>query len=438
MSTRPLNDEEVQRLPELRTSAQKYNRFGKPQQKEEDYALDYAIDTSAVARAFPDFTQGSSSFEPDSPSIEIGRGAKKSNGGTIGKLARSEEYSSNAQLDLNEDSFDSSKPMSIGGGYQLMYTPPIRSRQTSKKTEIEAHGQLRHDAQPRRASGLRKEVVDPSLPLAKTKDYGSGESRKASGESQRTVASMQARVRDENDSPHMSEEKRPSVGLTARKTRFGNVNSQQTGTHDPLPTRFSTAQTLMKSVAPKKQQNPRTVPSTNPGTQQSFVLPPMPNMSELISGVFDNGTPVFSRDGKPSRFVAALQRSTVNGVNLADVDEIPMRVDEQAIFLNLQLLQDKVKELEKINAALSDEMCDLERKNRILEGEKEFRQRTSRRDSALGTSESEGANDVGGGQRRLLVEKSRKFVRNALWRRETNQIQGWSRLSAHCKPRLTR
>lgn len=406
-STRPLENQ-VQQLPELRASVQKYNPSYK--RKDEDWEQDFAIDTSAVARAFPDFSQGSSGFEPydrsDSPSIEIGRGAKKSKGEPIG-------------LDVKEASFDSDAPFSIGGGYQVMYTPPLNSkqppigsRQSSRKTETHHRDWLKGNAEPRKASGLRKEIVDPSPPPAKTTDFDSGEGRKTSGETRRSTSTMQPCVRDENDMSRLSEERAPVTNLTARSTRFGNIKAQQNGPHDALPTRFSSAQTLMSSVGPTEQQKQHTQPtmsSANTGTQPTFKIPPMPNMNELLSGVFDNGTPVFTRNGKPSRFVQALQQSTLND-RREDVGEIAMRDDEQAIFLQLQMLRDRCAQLERKDAETSIEMSELKRKNGVLRGENEVRQKQTRRDSALGTSGSD--TERGVGQRRLLVEKTRKILRN--------------------------
>ncbi|KAK4692475.1 hypothetical protein P7C71_g4741, partial [Lecanoromycetidae sp. Uapishka_2] len=407
-STRTMADQ-AQHLPELRASAQKYNMFAKIQRKDEDREQDYDINTSAVARAFPDFSQGSSAFddglEPDSPSIEIGRGAKMANGAIIGKPGRSREYSFNAQLDTNEDSFNSDKPFDIGDGYQVMYTPPIRSRKTSNKTEGTPRDSLKGDVQPRKGSSLRKQIVDPSPPAAKTADYGSGESRNASGENQRFRVPLQSRVRNEDDLSHVSEDRVPAVDPTARNTRFGNTRTQRNRSHDALPSRFSSAQTLMNSIAPKQQQMTQTISSTNPTVQQSFALPSMPKMNELLSGVFDNGTPVFSRHGQPSRFVQNLQQRK-DSHRHPNIDEIAMRTDEQAIYLQLQMLQDKCAQLEKKDVETSNIIHELKEKKRTLEDEKNARYQASRRDSGLGTSDSEGAQVAKDGQRRLLAEKN--------------------------------
>lgn len=396
MSTRQL-DNNAQQLPELRASAQKYSRFTRPEP-------DFAINTSAIGRAFPDFSQGGTSSDDESLSIEIGRGLKKRSNSKVGRL---NEYSSNAQLSLDGDSMNFSAPMI--GNYEVTGTPPLTQRQSSEKTD-EARGSSRRDAQMRRPSGLQKETTRLSPPPSKTKDYGSGESRNGSGENRRTLSSMHARVRDENERSRLSEERPPTLDLTARNTRFGNIKGQHTGSNGVMPTKFSSKQGLLQSLAPKNRQKSKTV-ATPQGTQQSFMLPDLPNIFELVSGIYEDGTPVFSRHGKSraSRFVSA-SGQPAKGQDYIEVNEIPVPADEQAIFLSLKLLQDKVATLEKTNAEAENTIQDLQQKNRVLEGEKNDRGRVPRTDSALGKTDSDGGHEIGGSQRKLLIEKNRKWA----------------------------
>ena len=397
MSTRQL-DNNLQQLPELRASAQKYSRFARPEP-------DYAINTSAIGRAFPDFSQGGTSSDDDSLSIEIGRGLKK---GINSKAGRMNDHSSNVQLSPDGDSMDFSAPMI--GNYEVTGTPPLTQRQSSRKPEEMHRTSSRRDAHVRRPSGLQKEILGPSPPPSKTRDYGSGESRKGSEENRRTLSSMHARVRDENEQSRFSEERPPTLDLTARNTRFGKVKSQHTASNTAMPTKFSSKQGLLQSLAQRKRQNPQSV-STPQGTQQSFILPDLPNISELVSGVYEDGTPVFSRHGKSraSRFVSA-SGQTSKFHNYAGVDEIPVPADEQAIFLSLKLLQDKVATLEQSNAEAENALQGLQQKNRVLESEKIDRRRAPRSDSALGVTDSDGGNEIGGNQRKLLIEKNRKWL----------------------------
>ena len=393
MSTRQL-DNNARQLLELRASAQKYSRFSRPEP-------DFAINTSAIGRAFPDFSQGGSSSDDESLSIEIGRGLKQRSNTKAGRL---NEHSSNAQLSLDGDSMEFSAPMI--GNYEVTGTPPLTQRQSSDRTGEAPHESSRRDTQIRRPSGLQKEITRPSPPPSKTRDYGSGESKKGSEDNRRTLSSMHARVRDENERSRFSDERPPTIDLTARNTRFGNAKGH-TGPNLAMPTKFTSKQSLLQTLAPKNRLNSQTVP-TPQGTQQSFILPDLPNISELVSGVYEDGTPVFSRHGKSraSRFVPASGK-TGKRQEYALVNELSLPDDEQAIFLSLKLLQDKVATLEKTNAEAENAIQDLQQKNQVLESEKADR-RAPRSNSALGVTDSDGGKEIGGSQRKLSIEKNRK------------------------------
>jgi len=435
MSTRQF-DMISQQLPELRASAQKYNRFARQERSE----TDFAINTSALGRAFPDFSSGGTS-DGNSMSIEIGRGHRNTSNGAIGKLGRSREYSPNPPVSVSEDSLDFKAP--IVGSYQVVSTPPIRQRSTSRKNDDS--NALRREAHVRRASLNRKEQfellkktsqevlrnlketqkenVDPSPPPAKTTDYVSGGSGHKSGEERRTLAAMHARVRDEDDLSKINDERPPTIDLTTRSTRFGSGRNQPASTQESLPSKFSSAKDFMRTTTQKhrdSQQNAGlqahgAISSTpNPGTQQSFMLPDMPNLSELVSGVFQDGTPVFSRHGKSraSRFAPSSQArdGTVRGPDHAAVGEIPVPDDENAIFISLRLLQEKVADLEKDRAETQNTIQDLQQRNQMLELEKADQKRRQRSDSALGSSDS--GSDGGqrtGSSRKLIIEKNRKL-----------------------------
>lgn len=413
MSTRQL-DNTTERLPELRASAQKYRQYTRPEPE-------YAINTSALGRAFPDFTQAGTSSDDGSFSIEVGRGVKKSNG-TISGLGLSREFSSNAAINSNENSYNFSAPMI--GNYEVMSTPPALPKAASKMNGKSARHSLRKDASIRRASNTQKETTQHSPPLAKTTDYVSGGSRQGSAEHRRTLAEMQAHVTDTNDHSRTSQDRPPTVTLTVKNTRFGNAKTQQPTASDAMPARFSSSKDFMQSISQGKgahqqhaggQGNATTTSTNHGGTQQSFMLPDMPNLSELVSGVYEDGSPVFSSHGKAkaSRFASGShgRRSQLNTqIDYAVVGEIPVPADEQAIFLSLKLLQDRVVELETNRAEAEKTIQELQQMNWALEAEKTDRGRRERRDSALGMTDggSEAAEHGGRSQRKWIIERSRQ------------------------------
>lgn len=397
MSTQQL-DNNLQKLPALRASAQKYNRFSRPSRSEPPARSepDYAINTSAIGRAFPDFSQGGTSSDEGSMSIEIGRGAKKATYGPSPKAARSTGNAPNVQMELDEDSLDFAAPMI--GDYVVTGTPPLQQYQTTSKITKDFRESGKRDQKRRGPSGLRKEIAETSPPLAKTVDYGSGESGKGSGDHGHTLAAMHARVSNDKDWSHINEERPPTIDLTVRNTRFGYAkNHQKLMASGALPTIFSAAQGLTTTSGSGRKAKSST---PNQGTQQSFLLPDLPNMSELVSGIFEDGTPIFSRRGKsrPSRFAARH--------DFANVGEIPVPNDEQAIFLSLKLLQDKIAVLEKNQAENEGIIRNLENNNRILESNaiQQKKRASQRSDSALGISEDD---DEG---RKMKIETNRKSL----------------------------
>ena len=395
MSTRQL-DNQAQKLPNLRASAQDFQRTTLTEP-------DYAIDTSAIGRAFPDFSQGNVSSDESSMSIEVGRGAKKGGYGTVEKLGRSRDLSSNAQIELDGNSIDFSAP--IISSYEVTRTSSSKGQPVGDNSDT-VRTTSQSNAQGRRASGLRNEI-EPSPP-AKAKDYGSGDSRKGSDVSRRGLAAMHARVRDENDASKISDERPPTVDLTVRNTRFGNGKAPQNTSSNGLPTKFSASKGLRPSRPTSKQAAHST--TTPQPTQQSFMLPDLPNISELVSGVFEDGTPVFSRhvQSRNSRF--SPHQSKTGGQNRAAITEIAVPDDEQAIFLSLKLLQDKVAVLEKDKAEAEIAVKHLEESNRQLQTGNMGRRRASHRsDSALGTNDSDGGDEmVGGSQRKAIIERNSK------------------------------
>ena len=91
--------------------------------------------------------------------------------------------------------------------------------------------------------------------------------------------------------------------------------------------------------------------------------------------------------------------------------------DEQAIYLSLQLLQDKVSVLERSNAEAEYSVKELQQRNRELEAERLGGRRASHRsDSAIGMTDSDGGEDVAGasGRKSAIQRNSKSFDRPVL------------------------
>lgn len=250
--------------------------------------------------------------------------------------------------------------------------------------------------------------------------------------------------------------------MTTRSTRFGNNKakgqvrsrtSRETSSvlstptprlasdavrkHEPLLPRFIKESSLPTATKPEPQlprpsknvsavrhaaskpqlQHHPDMPVRVSGTTEAqptatLPLPEVPNLTELVSGVYDNGTPIFSEGKKrnASRFASASQvGENTNQVSLPDADEAKPKYDEKKLLASIRYLENKVLELQHHQAESEHTIQYLRQK--AFEAESKGRSAPRRSDSALGSIS--GGSDVGEdrpevGQRRLVIEKSRR------------------------------
>ncbi|EMC99731.1 hypothetical protein BAUCODRAFT_30123 [Baudoinia panamericana UAMH 10762] len=278
----------------------------------------------------PDYApSGNGSDSSTAASIEVGRGIKQ---GTWNDDA---DMSSNLILDFGGDS-----------QYEITGTPPIRPRNSSRKS----HGQLRRGASIKNAMGTvtGNDTVKATVTRSTNR---------------RSLSDALAKF----DSVSDEDLTQPTATFNARNTRF--TRSRQASAN--------VSGTPVRSVA-----NNVTVQSAT-YTANSFMLPDLPNISELVSGTRKDGTPVFSRTSKPrSRFTSGQYNPSLQH---AAIESVPIPEDEKAIFSSLQLLQDKIAalEMEKSEAQKRAE----EYEGKIIELRHQLEVERRRPDSALGSDE---------------------------------------------------
>jgi len=249
-------------LPELRNTAKKYARWSprRPQQ-------DVVINTSALAQAFPDFSQAGS--PNDTFSLEAPRGRKGKQQPTV--TSSTIEYTNDANMQT---------PMiNLPNNLRLMKTPMQRVEptqptiyedatrnngnvrnisnqartQSNTSSHINAHANTHYTANPN-AFNMRnksdnhppshfateqKENIPPmpqqQQPLKKS-SYTSNASRTISGE-RRTFKELHARVADESDGSFIGTERPATVTFQPKNTRFSKVaEKKQTQTDIFTPT----------------------------------------------------------------------------------------------------------------------------------------------------------------------------------------------------------
>ncbi|KAJ5095967.1 hypothetical protein NUU61_005323 [Penicillium alfredii] len=332
------------------------NKIRSGRQRVQEEEPDFAINTSTLENAFPEFSQIQTSEEDDSSnsdmSIEAGRG--------IAKPARRLDDSRSSVMSF-ENSVRSSSP-AVRVDYPTPQKPAMRS--TSRRAVSE---NLRKDAQLRRASQAQKEAMSPQVSKTQRADQ------------RRSLSEMHAKVRDNYDGSFLGDERPAPVAANSRSTRFSNPhNSQDIADAVERASREAYAKEMRRGSMPNNVSKPAanvTHTSNAPGdtmTRQSFLLPDLPNISELVSGVYEDGTPVFSRQQKmrSTRFVPLEQDAT--DVSLTrehmPLDAVPIPEDEKALFVSLRLLQDKVSELEMFKSEAEKRLEGYRQENATLKG----------------------------------------------------------------------
>ncbi|KAF1911423.1 hypothetical protein BDU57DRAFT_560518 [Ampelomyces quisqualis] len=350
MSTQHNIADETNTLPQyprIRSTAKKINAWHMLRSEQP------LPDTSMVAKEFGDFDH-SLSEEEEAVSVEQARGLNRSNRNTPSKM--SSQY--NSLYDI---------------------TPPSNRARKSYAAET---GSLRRDAQIRRASRNDLDTASPR-PASKRNSpaVAATQDRKRN-----SLAQLHAKLSEDESS--FMDHRPPTLTMdSAKNTRWGNrsrhTSLQIDGVAEP-----STRNTGTTRPRPATAQN---------ATAQSFILPDLPNLTELVSGVFEDGTPVFSKTA-PARSRFSAPPNGGRRPNHIPIEGIPIPDEEKAIFSALQMLQDKVADMERERA---------EAEKRIEEQDMELIELRATTQAQDKIRRSDSAQDSDSGKNSWKVEKTR-------------------------------
>jgi hypothetical protein len=352
MSTQHNIADETNTLPQyprIRSTAKKMNTW-------QAFRSEQIVpDTSMVNKEFGDFDH-SISDEDEAASVEQARGTGRSNRNTPSKM--SSQF--NSLYDI---------------------TPPSNR---TRKSYVAETGSLRRDAQIRRASRNDLDTASPR-PASKRNSpaVAANQDRKRT-----SLAQLHAKLSEDESS--FMDHRPPTLTMDSTKnTRWGNrsrhTSLQMDGNVD-TPSRLNAT--------------PRARPSTAQNTTaQSFILPDLPNLTELVSGVFEDGTPVFSKTAHArSRFSAPPNGG--NRPHHIPIEGVPIPDEEKAIFSALQILQEKVADMERERA---------EAERRIEEQDLELIELRATKQAQDKMRRSDSAQDSDSAKSSWKVEKTRKF-----------------------------
>ena len=267
-----------------------------------------------------------SDYETTDMSIEIGRGKARHN--RIVEDSR------------NDDSVDLSSV--FVGDYSVTCSPPDRPKQRvfNVKPNENAHG-LRQAAQIRFASmASQKENLDPaprqSIPLRL--------SETASKIKRKTLGEINTRAAEMYDGSILNNERPINDAPATKTTRFSRSKRDSS---------IQSAGIGASMAAYTAESN------------QSFLLPDLPNLSQLMSGK-QRGTPL-----PKSRFAMhpALSQ-TPREPSHKVLGNLPIPDDEKAIIISLDLLQRKVIELEASASEFQQIIEELKTSNVVLKAER--------------------------------------------------------------------
>lgn len=280
---------------------------------------EYQINTSALRRAFPDFSQHGSS---DEESIEVGRGLPPKT--TSAQVLPSEDPTENVSLNLRN-----------GERYTVTGTPPLKPKNTQTTRRPVANQTNMSKAALSFRNSSQKENYDPTV---KTTSYGSPAS---SEPNMQRKSSVLPTVETEDSASVFTRPK--SHYASARSTRFTSPVARQ-----PLTETQNTQNVQAAQVTANDTYDSVISPAN--GTYQSFLLPDMPNMTELMTGQKRDGTPYTSRGAK-ARSRQATPSSLRKRQNAKsahnEIGDVSIPADAKALHLSLQLLHEKVRNLER-------------------------------------------------------------------------------------------
>ncbi|UPX15561.1 uncharacterized protein EKO05_0006005 [Ascochyta rabiei] len=348
MSTQQNFADETNTLPQyprIRSTAKKMNTW-QPLRSEQ-----FNPDTSMVNKEFGDFDHSIS--DEESISVEQARGLHHSNRST---------------------------PVRQSSAFHSLYdvTPPTNR---TRKSYVAETGSLRRDAQIRRAS---RNDLDTASPRPASKRNSPAVPAKEN--KRNSLAQLHAKLSEDESS--FMQDRPPTLTVNSTKnTRWGNRSRQTSLQMDGIV-----------EEAARSNATPRSRPSTaQNATAQSFILPDLPNLTELVSGVFGDGTPVFSKSATArSRFAAPPGGG--RRPNHIPIDSVPIPDEEKAIFSALQQLQEKVAQIEAERS---------EQDRRIEEQDLELIELRASAQAHEKSRRSDSANDSDAGKGHWKIEKTR-------------------------------
>ena len=299
-------------------------------------AAQFGLNPNAFQPARPELTEDRSSFRSED-TLEMGRGGNK--------LFSIMEDSRNNSLQSGNPKVLSTPPLFVGKqrkGHNSVVSPQTAHTQPADTAFEKENYDPIAETVPNKGNQQRVSKHDRKTLAAiheKARDYYEQPSvvdERRQAVSRKTLAEMHEMARAYYEKSPVLEERPPEMTFTAKNTRFGGGNYAKT--------KKSGLNAAHEEDYPTRSNATNNLPLE---TNQSYVLPDLPDLSELVSGTY--GTPGLQRTINKSRFQPAKDNKVSRPFASQDVEAVPMPDDEKAIFTSLRVLQDKMGYLEDAN-----------------------------------------------------------------------------------------
>jgi hypothetical protein len=202
-----------------------------------------------------------------------------------------------------------------------------------------------------------------------------------------------------------SRNNRPAPTSLRREAALRRASSKQSrlDVHNPpLPEHVGTPKARDARLGTRSRDQSTVDPHL---TSHSFLLPDLPNLTELVSGNYKNGTPIFASGTKSRARYTSVNFHPPSQPNFMPVSGVPISDDDKAILASLQLLKDKVASLEQENAQAARRIEDYENEVIELQAELNSQADARRSDSALGSTDGEAGESDRNKRRQEMTSK---------------------------------
>ncbi|KAM3083924.1 hypothetical protein ACMFMG_001970 [Clarireedia jacksonii] len=352
------------RVPEIRDTAKKCGRWTP---RREPMA---PLTTSYLDTAFPDFTSGSireqtNSIEADRSKIEDQTPCRGS--GSKSKLPERLNSSSGLNptpLAESVQAANATKRIVKTAPYDMHNAPTGNAKDNSLTFNLSQHSDAHNTFRSQNEKKARKDALVDKLfqKIEHNNTFLEHNERKARKDPVADKENILPRQRPHTTTKATNYVSNASRTVNGQRRTLSELHAQiDECSESSLNMARHSELRAGPSTSTYAANNTLTVSTSAPNpTQSSFLLPEMAGLTELVNGNYKDTT----QTGKPaSRFSNTAYQSSSAAKNIEVIGKIPMPEEEKEIYFSIELLQQRISQLEITNAAFEKQYKELQAKN---------------------------------------------------------------------------